>query len=229
MIVCDKAPCHLHQAFRVLRKNWALMENCIIFGDDVNAEIEVPAGIGGCGAPNDAFHPFVHYARRYLEREQMGHTEVLAMRTSFYEAGCNPTGCTERKLTYRTAIFNDLAAIDCVRQYKQGKIVMYAWLVTGLVTPKLLAKWHFNENEDEFNESMTRAIGEFKNRLKQKCKQEDITDPELVKWRQQTWASLEEETKDASQKIWAYWEDPAPGKGHSDNIEVNKYILIFSV
>ena len=79
------------------------MENRIIFGYDVNAEIEVAAGIGGCGAPNDAFHPFVHYARRYLEREQMGHTEVLAMRTSFYEAGCNPTGCTERKLTYRTA------------------------------------------------------------------------------------------------------------------------------
>ena len=103
MIVCDKAPCHLHQAFRVLRKNWAFMENRIIFGYDVNAEIEVAAGIGGCGAPNDAFHPFVHYARRYLEREQMGHTEVLAMRTSFYEAGCNPTGCTERKLTYRTA------------------------------------------------------------------------------------------------------------------------------
>ena len=154
MIVCDKAPCHLHQAFRVLRKNWALEENCIIFGDDANAEIEVPAGIGGCGAPNDAFHQFVHYARRYLEREQIGHTEVLAMRTSFFEAGCNPTGCTERKLTSRTAIFNDLAAIDCVRQYKQGKIVMYAWLVTGLVTPKLLAKWHFDGNEKEFNQSM---------------------------------------------------------------------------
>ena len=226
MIVCDKAPCHLHQAFRVLRKTWGLLNNCVIFGDDVNAEIEVPAGIGGCGAPNDAFHQFVHYARRYLERQQMGHTEVLAMRTSFYEAGCNPTGCTERKLNYKTAILNDLSAIDCVRQYKGGKIIMYAWLVTGLVTPKLLAKWHCNGNEDAFNESMKRTIGEFKDLLRRKFQQGNKTDPALVTWRQQTWASLQK-TKDTAEKIWAYWENP--GKGHSDNVEVNRYILIFSV
>ena len=204
------------------------MEDCEIVGDDANADIEVPAGIGGCGAPNDAFHQFVHYARRFLEREQIGHTDNLAMRTSFYDAGCNLTGCTERKINYRTAIFNDLAAIDCVRKYKNGKIIMYAWLVTGLVTPELLAKWHFGGNEKEFQENMKKNIGEFKELLRQKFLQGNKTDPELVAWRQETWESIQK-TQDAgtAEKIWAYWE--LPGKGHSDNIEVNMYILIFSV
>ena len=75
MIVCDKAPCHVHKSFHVQRQNWALLENCKIVGDDVNADSEVPASICGCGAPNDAFHQFVHYARRFLEREQIGQTE----------------------------------------------------------------------------------------------------------------------------------------------------------
>ena len=59
MFVCDKAPCHLHKAFLVLRQNWGFLENAEIFGDDAEAEVEVPAGIGGVGAPNDAFHQFV--------------------------------------------------------------------------------------------------------------------------------------------------------------------------
>ena len=154
MIVCDKAPCHLHKAFLILRQNWALLNNCEIFGDDANAEVEVPAGIGGCGAPNDAFHQFVHMARRFLERENIGHTENLAMRKSFEDVGCSINGCTERKIDYRTAIQNDLAAIDCVRQFRKGKIIMYAWLVTGLVTPELLAKWHFDGDVQQFEENM---------------------------------------------------------------------------
>ena len=163
MIVCDKAPCHVHKSFHVQRQNWALLENCEIVGDDANADIEVPAGICGCEAPNDAFHQFVHYARRFLEREQIGHTDNLAMRTTFYDAGCNLTGCTERRINYRTAIFDDLAAMDCVRKYKNGKIIMYAWLVTRLVTPKLLAKWHCDGDEKEFHESMKKASESLKN------------------------------------------------------------------
>ena len=41
IIVCDKAPCHVHSNFHFLRHNWAVF--CEIFGDDVNAEVEVPA------------------------------------------------------------------------------------------------------------------------------------------------------------------------------------------
>ena len=84
----------MHKSFHVLRQNWALLENCEFFGDDFNAEVEVPVGIGGCGAPNNAFHQFVHMPRRFSEREQIGHTENLAMRNSFYDVGCTINGCT---------------------------------------------------------------------------------------------------------------------------------------
>ena len=58
--------------------------------------------------------------------------------------------------------------------------------------------------------------------------EDESNEPELVAWRQETWESIQK-TQNAGtvEKIWAYWE--FPGKGHSDNIEVNMYISIVSV
>ena len=43
MLICDRAPCHLHAAYLALRKNWCTRENVIIFGDDKHADVTVPA------------------------------------------------------------------------------------------------------------------------------------------------------------------------------------------
>ena len=68
MFICDRAPVHLQQAYFTLRQNFAHEYNCVIFGSDRHAEIQVPGKIGAVGSPNDAYHQFIHYIRRYRER-----------------------------------------------------------------------------------------------------------------------------------------------------------------
>ena len=67
MFICDRAPVHLQQAYFTLRQNFAHEHNCVIFGSDPHAEIQVPAKIGAVGSPNDAYHQFIHYLRKYRE------------------------------------------------------------------------------------------------------------------------------------------------------------------
>ena len=74
-------------------------------------------GIGAVGAPNVAYHPFLHFARRYVERARLGHTENLALRVQATAVGFGPTGCSSRKVNYRTAIKNDVEALQAVRDY----------------------------------------------------------------------------------------------------------------
>ena len=44
---------------------------------------------------------------------------------------------------------------------------MYAWLVTGLFTPTLLAKWRFDGDLKQFEANMKKTICEFKGFLRQ--------------------------------------------------------------
>ena len=67
MFICDRAPVHLQKAYFMLRQNFAHEYNCAIFGSDPHAEIQVPAKIGAVGSPNDAYHQFIHYLRKYRE------------------------------------------------------------------------------------------------------------------------------------------------------------------
>ena len=50
LLICDHAPCHIPQADLQLRQNFCHRENVII-----------PANIGACGQPNDAYHEFLHF------------------------------------------------------------------------------------------------------------------------------------------------------------------------
>ena len=67
MFICDRAPSHLQQGYFILRQNFADEYNCVIFGSDPHAQIQVPAKIGAVGSPNDAYHQFIHYLRKYRE------------------------------------------------------------------------------------------------------------------------------------------------------------------
>ena len=63
MFICDRAPSHLQQGYFILRQNFADEYNCVIFGSDPHAQIQVPGKIGPVGSPNDAYHQFLHYLR----------------------------------------------------------------------------------------------------------------------------------------------------------------------
>ena len=63
MFICDRAPSHLQQGYFILRQNFADEYNCVIFGSDPHAQIQVPGKIGAVGSPNDAYHQFLHYLR----------------------------------------------------------------------------------------------------------------------------------------------------------------------
>ena len=63
MFICDSAPAHLQQGYFTLRQNFADKYNCVIFGSDPHAQIQVPGKIGAVGSPNDAYHQFIHYLR----------------------------------------------------------------------------------------------------------------------------------------------------------------------
>ena len=108
---------------------------------------------------------------------------------------------------------------------------MYAWLITGLVTPELLAKWHFDGNVKAFKDSMKKTIGLFKKLLQEKFSQGNQTNPDLVAWRKLTWQNLQKKAAGADDavKICVYWTCTKMAAGDSDNIKVNKYIFIFSV
>ena len=43
MLICDRAPCHLHHAYLQPRGKFCRRENVIIFGDDRHADVTVPA------------------------------------------------------------------------------------------------------------------------------------------------------------------------------------------
>ena len=75
---------------------------------------------------------------------------------------------------------------------------------------------------DDSGDNMKKTIGEFKEFLKQKFLKGIKRDPDLAAWRQQIWESIQK-TADADtvEKIYVCWK--FPGKGHSDNIKVNKY------
>ena len=89
---------------------------------------------------------------------------------------------------------------------------MYAWLITGLVTPQLLAEWHFDGDLKQFEDHMKRTIGDFKELLQQKFLEGNKTDPDLVAWRQQTWERVQNTADaDRKEKVWVYWEFPGPG------------------
>ena len=77
MIICDRAHQHTHRAFLALRNLWAEANNCIIFGSDPTASVQVPSKIGACGAPNDAYHQWLHMLRKYKERCRLGWNGIL--------------------------------------------------------------------------------------------------------------------------------------------------------
>lgn len=213
MLICDRAPSHLHRGFLQLRKNFCIQHNVVIFGSDPDADIQVPRHIGMWGSMNDGYHQFIHALRQVIERERMGLGDSLHQRRTLKEVGVDPAGVSKRDINYKDAILNDALAIQSMANYKCirdemgrnvcSKIVLYVWLLYGVLTPELAAEWHFGGDIAALEEYMKGCRGEFYN----VAKEATVSVVETIQSaRQATWASLcEKPLEGALAKFWVFW------------------------
>ena len=125
--------------------------------------------------------------------------ESLNLRNDLQEMGISMDGISERHVTYSNAIRDDCWAVNVIRNYKQGKLIMWAWLSRGLVTQELLAKWHFDGDIKEVWNHMGKVRGD----LTKLMTMTDEVDPEAPA-RKRKWLEAEGDPDQGSHKIWVY-------------------------
>lgn len=74
------------------------------------------------------------------------------------------------RLDLRDSLRADAWALTQIKRYGRGKLVMYAWMSRGVVTPEDMAKWHFNGDQTQLAECMQSNKGA----LKQFAKLDDL-------------------------------------------------------
>ena len=125
--------------------------------------------------------------------------ESLNLRNDLESMGISMDGISERHVTYSNAIRDDCWAVNVVRNYKQGKLIMWAWLSRGLVTVELLAKWHFHGAIEEVWSHMERVRGD----LTKLMTMTDGPDAEASACKRK-WLNAEGDPDQGARKIWVY-------------------------
>lgn len=126
--------------------------NVEIIGDDDESGVEIPGGMGACGAPNDSWHHFFHLLRKaYLRVAIDWHASVL-LRRALHELNIGADGGHSVTCKLRQSVNADAYALRTLATYGNGRILRHAWLRTGLATPELMAKWHNYKNAASFAE-----------------------------------------------------------------------------
>ena len=113
--------------------------------------------------------------------------------------GISMDGISERHVTYSNSIRDDCWAVNIVRTYRQGKLIMWSWLSRGLVTVELLAKWHFDGDLKKVWTHMERVRGD----LTKLMTMTDELDPEAPAHKRK-WLEAEGDPDQGSHKIWVY-------------------------
>jgi len=75
---------------------------------------------------------------------RLGWHRNLFLRSALTSCGINSDGLSNRDLSYKSSILDDVWAVNVIRQYRNGKILMWSWLTRGLVSPELLAEWKYD-------------------------------------------------------------------------------------
>ena len=60
---------------------------------------------------------------------------------------------------FETSIRSDAFALQSLKHYQDGKLIMYSWLSRGLVKPQDLASWRFDGDESAVADIMKRTPG----------------------------------------------------------------------
>ena len=152
MVLCGKCSSHQSKAYKENRIIWAQEMIVEIIGDDDESGVEIPGGMGACGAPNDSWHQFVHLLRKaYLRVAIDWHASVL-LRRALHELNIGADGGHSVTCKLRQSVNADAYALRTLATYGNGRILRHAWLRTGLATPELMAKWHNYKNAASFAE-----------------------------------------------------------------------------
>ena len=68
------------------------------------------------------------------------------------------SGHTERAGSYRQSIKDDCWCVNVIRNFEKGKIIAWAWLSRGLVSPELLTEWRHGGDYEKFKETMKQVM-----------------------------------------------------------------------
>ena len=105
--------------------------------------------MGSCGAPNDGgIHQNFHFIRQGYQRAALGwnRNALLAKSSENYEV--TNSGDVKLQIALPISLESDVYALQCIKEYKQGKLALWAWSSRGYSTVKDIARWHFNGDEE---------------------------------------------------------------------------------
>ena len=114
--------------------------------------------------PCGRFHQFFHLLRSAYLRIACGvPTNPLHSELASKELG--PQNVPIISCPIRTSLAADAYALNKLREYRGGSIVLGAWMATGHVSEEEVAEWKYDKNLDALREAMTACRGGIKELL----------------------------------------------------------------
>eukprot|EP00438_Fugacium_kawagutii_P021718 Skav221915 [mRNA] locus=scaffold3084:93548:96701:+ [translate_table: standard] len=125
---------------------------------------QVPAGFGAVLQPNDQFHQFFHLIRSGYLRAACG-VASNPLTSDLLNKELGPQNVPIISCPLKTSLAADVFALNKIREYRQGTLVQWAWVVTGHVTEEELTEWRYGGDRSLLEESMAACKGGIKELL----------------------------------------------------------------
>ena len=105
----------------------------------------ISGGLGSCGAPNDGgIHQNFHFIRQGYQRTALGWHRNALLAKSKEDFEVTKSGDIKLSISLPVSLESDVYALQCIRDYENSKLVMWAWASRGYATMSDYAKWHFD-------------------------------------------------------------------------------------
>lgn len=166
LAVCDRCTSHMSRTYLDLRRQWAKEQNVLLVGCDPDADIQVPGGWGLSCSPNDGWHSHFHLLRMTFMRSNLGMPKNPLYREEMKNMEMS-VGGNQPALTcpLRTSLQADAWALAQISTYAKGKVITWAWVSRGFLTPETAAKWHCDGDLQAFEDHMKKVRGGYRELL----------------------------------------------------------------
>ena len=99
-------------------------------------------GLGSCAAPNDGgIHQNFHLVRQGYQRCALGWLRNIAASQISGES-VNNAGDPKFTMALSVSLESDAYALQTIRDFQSGKLVMWSWSSRGYVDEETLSEWH---------------------------------------------------------------------------------------